>query len=333
MKKLFAVALAFLCLPNTAGHADIIHSFGIGTDQFTMTFVPIGSPGNASDQQSTPALAGSVGYDYQIGKYEISREMINKANNDGMLGITLDDMTIFGGNGPNRPATGVSWYEAARFVNWLNHSQGYLPAYKFAIQPGQPGYDSNTSILFWQPGDIGYDPNNQTRNSQAKFFIPNVDEWYKAAYYDPNANGGTGGYWDYATGSDSAPTSVSGGTAAGTAVYNQPGSQGPADVQNAGGLSPFGAMGLGGNVWEWMETEWNQFNFDPEATRSIRGGKWSDGLGELNAAGRWVDGLPWFGSSVVGFRVASNIPEPSSVALLMLASIGLWSRNKRRRSS
>jgi hypothetical protein len=117
MKKLFAAALAFLCLPNTASHANIIHSFGIGADQFTMAFVPIGSPGNASDQQSTPALAGSVGYDYQIGKYEISREMINKANNDGKLGITLDDMTIFGGNGPNRPATGVSWYEAARFVN------------------------------------------------------------------------------------------------------------------------------------------------------------------------------------------------------------------------
>ena len=55
-------------------------------------------------------------YVYRIAKYEISREMIEKANAAGGLGITLADMTNYGGNGPNRPATGVNWNEAARFV-------------------------------------------------------------------------------------------------------------------------------------------------------------------------------------------------------------------------
>ena len=73
-----------------------------------------------------------------------------------------------------------------------------------------------------------------------------MDEWFKAAYYDPTANGGVGSYWRLPTGSNSAP--VPGGTAEGTAVYNQPSSQGPADIDNAGGLSPYGIMGMGGNV-------------------------------------------------------------------------------------
>jgi hypothetical protein len=28
-------------------------------------------------------------------------------------------------------------------------------------------------------------------------FLPSVDEWYKAAYYDPNAKGGVGGYCNW----------------------------------------------------------------------------------------------------------------------------------------
>ena len=31
------------------------------------------------------------------------------------------------------------------------------------------------------------------------------DEWYKAAYYDPNKNGVGPGYWLYPTKSDTAP--------------------------------------------------------------------------------------------------------------------------------
>lgn len=45
----------------------------------------------------------------------ISRDMVTKANSTGGLGIALLDMTSFGGNGVNRPATGVSWNKAARF--------------------------------------------------------------------------------------------------------------------------------------------------------------------------------------------------------------------------
>jgi len=52
-----------------------------------------------------------VPYSYRIGKYEISEQMIDKANALGGLGITKDS------RGPDKPATNVTWFEAAKFVN------------------------------------------------------------------------------------------------------------------------------------------------------------------------------------------------------------------------
>jgi hypothetical protein len=99
MKTIAALTLLTISLflvPTT--QADIIESFGTGTNAFTMTFVPIGNPGNAADTTGNPNPAGSVGYHYNMGKYEVSRDMINKANAAGNLGIILEDMSLFGGN-------------------------------------------------------------------------------------------------------------------------------------------------------------------------------------------------------------------------------------------
>ncbi len=45
----------------------------------------------------SPNPAGSVGYTYGIGKFEVSRDMITKFNASQSLQITLEDMTSFGG--------------------------------------------------------------------------------------------------------------------------------------------------------------------------------------------------------------------------------------------
>lgn len=305
MNKQFFALFVAACILSTAAHADITESFGSGANQFNMTFVPIGNPSNVADTTTgIPNPAGSVGYAYNMGKFEVSRDMVIKANAEGNLGITLQDMSGLGGNGLNRPATGVNWNEAARFVNWLNTSQGFAPAYKFAVQPGQAGYSANADIELWQPTDDGYNPANLFRNSQAKYFLPSINEWHKAAYYDPNKNGGTGGYWNYSTGSDSAPSAVSGGTAAGTAVFNRPSIQGPADIDNAGGLSPYLLMGMGGNVGEWEETEFDRLNNDPTSSRGLRGGHWNNTSSILHASAR-LSSLPTGSIINHGFRVAS----------------------------
>ena len=82
-----------------------------------MEFVTIGNPNNAADTTGSPNPAGSVGHIYNIGKYEVSRDMVLKATIAGGLGLTLADMTSYGGNGINRPKTGICWNEAAKHVN------------------------------------------------------------------------------------------------------------------------------------------------------------------------------------------------------------------------
>ena len=94
-----------------------------------MDFTTIGNPGNVADTTGRPNPVGAVAYTYQIGKYEVSRDMITKANSLGNLGISLSDMEHHGGNGSDKPATGIHFHEAAKFVNWLNTSSGNQAAY------------------------------------------------------------------------------------------------------------------------------------------------------------------------------------------------------------
>ena len=323
MIKLITTIAAMLILTFSWAGTATADEFGSGLNTFEIEFVTIGNPGNFADttyaDSFVPPLipAGSVPYTFEMGKFEISRDMIEKANVQGGLGITLEDMEalgIVGGNGPNRPATGVSWNEAARFVNWLNTSKGHAAAYKFEFQPGDAGYDSNANIQLWDPGDAGYDPYNLFRNSQAKYVLPSFDEWYKAAYYDPTANGGLGGYWDYPTGSNTPPTSVFSGTMAGTAVYKeyvgQEGPAGPADVSSAGGLSPYGTMGQGGNVYEWEESEIDLVNDSNSSARALRGGRW-DSFGQWLRSENRSGTFPSAEGFTRGFRVVS-CPEPTS---------------------
>jgi len=325
---------AMSCVDAVAGTV----TFGSGTNQFNMEFVTVGDPGNAAATDGYRP-AGAVGYEYRMGKFEVSRDMITKYNaNFGTannLQINLANMTPYGGNGVNRPATGLIWNEAARFVNWLNESSGYAAAYKFTTS------GVTDPIALWAPGDAGYDPDNRFRNSLARYVLPSMDEWYKAAFYDPNKPGGAG-YWNYATRSDTAPAVVSGGTGTGVngnneAVWGQPNdaNQRPADVNNAGGLSAYGVMGLGGNVWEMQESAWDGVNSSGTEDRALSGGDWGafDGLNRLDSDRTF----PWgptsdFGDNYWnGFRVAEVVPEPSMMVIGTLFGLGGLVAKRRRK--
>ncbi len=329
MYRFLSVGIALLAStayvsPSQAG----IVTFGTGANQFQMEFVTIGNPGNAADTTGNPTPAGAVGYTYDIGKFEVSRELITKYNaaaENAARKITLKDMSTLGGNGLNKPATGVTWNEAARFVNWLNTSTGSQAAYKFTSD------GVNDSIALWNPGDTGYNSSNPFRNSLATYVLPTYNEWYKAAYYDPNANGSTGTYWKYPTGSNTAPTSVASGTAANTAVYDWGFSDiGPADVTQAGGLSPYGVMGMGGNVYELEESPYDLPNYNPHTARGFRGGAWNYTPYWMLSSTRTDYGpeneYDPFGNN--GFRVASlspsspPVPEPSTLVIGTLFGLG-----------
>lgn len=277
-------------------HAQLSFTFGSGADTFAMDFVFVANAGNPADTTGIPNPAGSVSHVYRMGKYEVSEDMIDKANSAGGLGITKDL------RGANQPATSITWIEAAKFVNWLNTSTGRQPAYKF---DGSGAPQLWSSAEAWQAGG-----ENLFRHRDAYFFLPSENEWYKAAYF----NGAAGVYFDYPTGSDTPPTGVGSGTAAGTAVVGQ---VAPADIAQAGGLGPYGTMAQGGNVWEWTETAADQVNDNPSELRSMRGSWWGFPAASTAASLSAEVGSVWpaeFVNPSVGFRVAA-VPEPSGFAV------------------
>jgi formylglycine-generating enzyme required for sulfatase activity len=309
-----ASSLTFLAIAvfyTTIAHGD---TFGNGANTFDIEFISIGNPDNPDDTTGDPNPVGKVEYAYRMGKYEISEDMINKANILDGLGVTHDN------RGANQPATSISWFEAATFVNWLNTSKGHTPAYKF----------NGSTFELWQSGDAGYNPNNPFRNGQAFYFLPSADEWYKAAYYDPTV----GVYYDYPTASDSTPDGINfAGDTTFDAVFSDYGfgshiSQ-PNDVTDVGVLSPYGTEGQGGNVWEWEETEFDLVNDSVSSPRGARGGDWSDMSIDLLSSLRGSGGVPTNEVRYIGFRVAS-IPEPCTLLLGALASAGgltlIWRR-------
>jgi len=235
----------------------------------------------------------------------------NTFNASQALQITKDT------RGTAKPATSVSWNEAARFVNWLNTSTGHQAAYKFADRSAV-----NDNIQLWTSGEAGYDVNNKYRNSLAKYVLPSYNEWYKAAYYNPTNST----YYDFPNGSDTRPTAVTGGTGPNTAVYTQSGEAsptGPADVDQAGGLSPYGVMGLGGNAREWQESSFDLANSSVSSSRGSRGGSWLFAPGNLSSR-NLPNNDPSFEFYLIGFRVAmvQPVPEPSMMVIGMVFGLG-----------
>jgi formylglycine-generating enzyme len=261
-------------------------SFGSRNNLFTIDFTSIGNPNNPRDLNGR----GSVPYYYSIGKYVISQNQVDSAVANGLVNVTSGPWT------GDQPATRISWYQAAAFVNWLNASKGYPPAYNLQVS-----MDGTGNISLW--------PDQNYRNPNAHYFLPDENEWYKAAYYDPTQYNvrlqSLGVYWLYPTGSNIEPQSIFNGTYDGTAIYNLPSYQGPASVFLAGGQSPYGTIGQGGNVYQWIEENFNYtYNYNTSIQyKLVRGGAWSSYAGYLvSSYYNWRD-INSTNYSSVGFRV------------------------------
>ena len=75
-------------------------------------------------------------------------------------------------------------------------------------------------------------------------------------------------------------------------------------VTQAGGLSPYGIMGLGGNVWECEETSNDLNESSSSSVRGVRGGNWDGDSYVLSSSVRSSDS-PAGENGSVSFRVAS----------------------------
>ena len=149
----------------------------------TMDWVTVGNANNAADTTGY----GSVDHTYQVGKYEVTNaqygEFLNAKGQTNANGIYNARMagygiTQTGSSGSytysvtsgyeNKPVVLVSWFDAARFSNWMSNGQG-----NGNMENG--AYTLNNAIS----GII-------TANVGATVYIPSEDEWYKAAYYNAN---------------------------------------------------------------------------------------------------------------------------------------------------
>jgi formylglycine-generating enzyme required for sulfatase activity len=276
---------------------------------FSIDFVTVGNPGNPDDAGAGGGIYssphGGVDYLYRMGSYEISLDMVNKAVDGGLryvdkAGAYSDDV----------PATHLTWYQAALFVNWLNTSSGHPAAY-------QVSYDAGFVLTPWQSADawkLGGE--NRYRHKDAYYFLPSEDEWYKAAYH--KNDGVTANYWDYATASNTIPTAVRSGTDPNTAVYDDIFLRVP--IKEAGGLSAYGTMAQNGNVREWMESAFDGSNDSDTEAHVILGGYWESNGSILGSSDAFrMPAVPTQflddGDHYDGFRVAS-VPEPSLGSLI-----------------
>jgi formylglycine-generating enzyme required for sulfatase activity len=272
----------------------------------TMDWVTVGNPGNVADPLTG---YGAVDYAYQIGKYEVTNaqycEFLNAMGSSNSGSIYNPEMSGYGiqrrgdfGNYvynvtaalANRPVVYVSWFDAARFANWMMNGQGNSD-----MENGAYSLNGSTSgIILANPG--------------AKFNIPSEDEWYKAAYY--NAANMT--YSIYPNGQDTISPA--------DANYNSGASS---DVGSySDDPSGYGTFDQAGNVFEWNDSVIS------DTYRGNRGGNMVNDESQILSSNRVGIFSPAFEDAGFGFRLAS-VPEPTSMVLTMLASGMMLIRRKR----
>ena len=151
--------------------------------------------------------------------------------------------------GCDRFAVQVSWRVAAAYANWMHNGQVNEP---WAFESG--AYDVST---FGGNSQDGY-TDQPERSPGARFWIPSVDEWTKAAHYDPNRYGeGQEGYW-LRMGSQNDPLTPglpeNGGETSGGDFLPGFGEQfmDVGSYTDVGG--PWGVLDTSGGVQEWSET-------------------------------------------------------------------------------
>ncbi len=348
---LFFFALSVACCasaPLSLFAADIV-----------IPTVPVGDPGNLADLSPGGTITddprGAVSYHYRIGTTEVTNAQyaafLNLKAKSDPLGLYTAQMDVtisrYGGitrtgtpgnysyapraNMADKPVSNIPWPSVLRFVNWLNNGQG----------------DSDTETGAYTligNGPIPANLDTITRNPGAKWFLPNGDEWYKAAYYQPASKGGDfDGYWLYATGSNIAPTAALADAVgnvsnpgANVATYGFNSDWGGVNgamttVGTAGNTSYYGTYDQTGNVSEWVE-DWAPE--DPVFYGPRRGTFGGSSFSDANYLRSFFynDAQSALYSPRIGFRVAT-VPEPSTFALAGIGGAAFLALVIRRRLS
>ncbi len=317
--------LALAALFATPAHAQ--------PDPSGIDFVTIGAPGNAAYQSINPNDfvngRGSVGYEYRLGKYEVTTsqwvEFFNAAYDRADAPLPHLLPPDFWGAAPTtpntpgrqrwvvpagnemRPVGDISWRMAAMYCNWLTNGKS---TERSAFLSG--AYDVST---FGFNGGIFTD--QLVHSPGAQYWIPTWDEWLKAAHYDPakaNPDGTTGGWWQYSNASDTPYTYGVPGVGQANAGFTSPD---PFSISLGAyaTTSPWGLYDMAGGTTEWTESV--RTLIGGERFRIFDGSHWglsssvSGLVDRINGRG---DEYPHIPTYEFGLRIASVVPAASTCA-------------------
>ncbi|MFM8435083.1 MAG: formylglycine-generating enzyme family protein [Planctomycetia bacterium] len=292
-------------------------------------WVTVGNPGNAPD----PATGrGGVAGVFQISKHEVTvgqyAAFLGAVAANDPHGLWTGGLPIARTGGPGAftyaakpghermPVVNLTFLDCMRFANWLHHLQSDPAARGPAKSPADAARLTETGAY-----SIAAGGGLAARQPGAQAWIPNEDEWYKAAYHQPRLSGGPPShYWRFPTRSDAIPAlGKPGDTGANLANFladatDQPNGgvlRGYEHMMPVGSFpgaaSHYGTLDQAGNVWEWIETT----VFDTQ--RVIRGGSMCATYEKLLPRVR-TSASPSRRYPDTGFRIARAVPPEASPA-------------------
>ena len=205
---------------------------------------------------------GKVDYDYEIMSYEVTNEeyclflnsvassedeygLYSPIMSESFMGGIIQDfkdgeLLYFVKKGyENKPVIGVTWYSAIRYINWLHYNAPQIEANNEIDL-----YTTNTEGDSYR-GAYNTIDGSYLRNPGAIYWLPNRNEWIKAAFY-------WGDHWNESF------------VAEGSNCYsNQSGWAYPCphikDVGQNVDSSYYGLYDTRGNVAEWVEDRMGDF--------------------------------------------------------------------------
>jgi len=311
-----------------------VHAGGVVID-----LVTVGDPGNAPDtriQEIGAVACGSVDHEFRIGTYMVtigqyaaflnavaksdphglySTQMAANLNiagiaRSGVPGKYAYTVMHNGGDSSNRPIVCVSWFDCARFANWMSNGQPAGAASSATTEDGAYTLLGRTTGAAVERNAL-----NPNTGDAPAFFIPTGDQWYKAAFYSPNKDGtGQPGYYTYATQSDALPGNAIGllpnqANFRASGIYAVTGVTAFDPNQNyltdvgafTGSPSYYGTFDQSGNAYQW-----NDMDCAPTLLRERRGGTF-EGVFTGSSISFWHSSTwaPDFQSYKIGFRLAA----------------------------
>lgn len=296
----------------------------------TYPTVSVGDPGNSNDANQF----GAVSYKFNMGKFNVTiaqyaaflnavakadvyelyhprmGEDMNVAGiqRSGKPGSYLYTVLNNGGDSSNRPIAYVTWFDAARFANWMANGQPE------GLQEASTTEDGAYSLRGILSGSaVGKNVCNPNTGQTITFWIPTENEWYKAAYYTNNYESTSKpGYYLYATQSNTAPGNIVGSS---PNQMNVIVGVNFSVTQNAtlyatqnyltdvgaytGSPSYYGTFDQNGGLYQWNDLDGKPFPY-----RGVRGSFWFAGAQAAQSI-NFAAVTPEHAGNDIGFRLSS----------------------------